>query len=159
MEIESTFKQAYDYSIRLLSKRDYSIYKLTQKLLSRKFDQEHIDSVIERLITLRYIREDEYIQSRIKQLVEKGYANDYVIQKLEQECLRSNSSDIELVRDQFGFSSSSQLENLIEKKLRSKSIPDNSEEKLKMKQRITAYLATKGYSFDEISTQLDSIMK
>jgi regulatory protein len=154
MQFESTPKQAYDYSIRLLTKRDYSIHKLTQKLILKHFEQEHINEVIDKLIEKKYIREDEYAHSRAKQLIEKGYANNYIIQKLEHEFLPVNSIDFELLREELGQSSKFQLEQLIEKKLRFKSIPTDHDEKMKLKQKLTAYLGSKGYSYDEINTQL-----
>ena len=153
-EEQSSYKKGLDYAVRILSSRDYSTYKLKQKLKSRGIDHDDTKKVIDQLLAWNYLREDEYIKQRIKQLIIKGHANSLILQKLEQEYLSSTETVINEIRSDQGLSSESQLDILIEKKLRHKEIPTDHDSKMKLKNKVTRFLVSKGYSFDEISEVL-----
>ena len=86
-ESKDNSKKALDYAIRILSIKDYSIYKMKMKLKERKFSPEEIDVTINKLLEYNYLREEEYARMRIKQLLVKGFSNSYILQKLSQEGL------------------------------------------------------------------------
>lgn len=152
---EETCKKAFDYSLRLLSQRDYSVYKMEKKLKSRGFEKDEIEATIDKLHSFNYLREEEYTKGRIKQLIVKGYANRYILQKLSQECLSTEESLIDEIRTSQDLGTESQIKYLIEKKLRGKEIPEEFELKMKLKDKITRFLITKGYGFSEISNHLN----
>ncbi len=154
MSEEKSYKKAFDYSIRLLSLRDYSIYKMRQKLKERKFDADDIEIVINKLLEYNYLREDEYKRIRIKQLLVKGYANNYIIQKLEQEQLFVDDSNINEIRDTQDLGSSKQIQYLIEKKLRFKEIPSEWEAKQKLKNKVINFLISKGYKYADVQSYI-----
>lgn len=151
---KSSYKKAFDYAIRILSLRDYSTYKMKQKLKEKGFSTEHSTEVIEKLLEYKYIRDEEYTQMRTKQLILKGYANSFILRKLQQEHLISDNELIESLRSEQGLESDSQLRSLIEKKLRNKEIPKEFSAKMKLKNKVTAFLASKGYNFDQINSAL-----
>lgn len=151
---EQSSKKAFDYAIRILSQRDYSTHKMKEKLKKRGYDQNQINEVIDRLNEFNYLRDDEFAGMRIKQLLYKGYSNTYILQKLTSEYLNASESQIEEVRAKCEMSQDSQIENLIQKKLRYKEVPDDFKEKMKLKQKVTAYLVSKGFSFEMISNHL-----
>lgn len=151
---KSEYKKGLDYAIRLLSLRDYSTYKMEQKLKSRKIPKEDIVKVVAKLIELNYLREDEYRRQRIKQLLVKGYSNSYIIHKLSQEFLTSTNDEIDEIRTLNDLSSEKKLQYLVEKKLRGKVIPSEYESKMKLKNKITRFLVSKGHSFSEINLAL-----
>lgn len=143
-------KKAYNYSIRLLSKRDYSIYKLTMKLRSQKFEQDVIESTIEQLIEKNFIQEDLYAQAKTKALLQRGYSSDYIKKRLQQEHLYINDETIEIVQSDFKLSFEATIIELIEKKLRGKSIPEDYQDRQKLKNQVMRFLISKGHSFSSI---------
>ncbi len=149
---ESTYKKAFDYSIRILSLRDYSTHKMRQKLKEKGFEAEHSEQVIEKLLELNYLRDDEYARMRVKQLIIKGYANSYIIRKVNQEKLSITNEQIDLIRDEQNLGSDSQIRYLIEKKLRNKEVPTDYENKMKLKNKVISFLASKGYNYGQISS-------
>lgn len=156
LEEASEEKKAFDYALRLLALRDYSVHKMKMKLKQRKFSAEDIDKAVERLQSYNYLREEEYTRIRIKQLLMKGYANSYIINKLTQEKLNISSEAIENMRKEQGFLAYDQIKYLIEKKLRGREIPYEFELKMKLKNKIMRFLISKGYHFDEINSALKS---
>ena len=155
MEQELQEKKTYNHAVKLLSKQDYSIYKLTQKLLTKGYQREHIDTVIVKLSNQNYIREKEYTLSRVKSLLYRGYANGYIEKKLETEFLDVNTELIDAVRMELSLTSTIQLENLIDKKLKICKKISTDNDKLKLKQKLFSYLSTKGYSYEDINEQLE----
>lgn len=140
---------AYKYSIRILSKRDYSRAKLKQKLL----DREHgdiADELIDFLVDKKYLREDLYVEGRIKGMMKKNYAPSYIVLKLNEEQVSVNYPDVMEVFNEWKFTTFSQIEELIRKKsnLHNWSPEDIKEPKNNIK--LTRYIQTKGHSWDDI---------
>lgn len=155
----SSFKKALDYSIRILSLRDYSIHKMKQKLKERQCSPENIDAVIEKLLEFNYLREDEYTRQRMKQLIVKGYANRTIMQKLQHEHLKADESEIEKIRNEQDLTSESQLSYLIEKKLRYKEIPTEFEAKMKLKQKVMRFCISKGFDYSEVNQAMSEYFR
>ena len=132
---------------------------MTKKLKSRGFEAEQIEETIEKLHSYNYLREEEYTRGRIKQLILKGYANSYIIQKLAQEQLIQDVSLINEIRETQDLRTESQVIYLIEKKLRGKEIPTEFSQKMKLKDKITRFLISKGYRFEEIGNHLNEKFK
>lgn len=148
-------KKAYDYAIRILSIKDYSSHKMRTKLQDRNYESEIVESVIQKLIDQKYIRDEEFTLMRIKQLVVKGYGNHYILQKLSQEKLNASLDQIENLRFDQNLDEDSQIDYLIQKKLRSKEIPNDFESKMKLKNKITRFLISKGFNFSQINNLLN----
>ncbi len=151
---DSSEKKALDYAIRILAIRDYSIHKMKEKLKARQYSESIIENTINKLLEYNYIRENEYTKSRIKQLLYKGFSNQYIIQKVKLEKLHVDNDMIELVKDEFRISTEENICYLIEKKMRNKIIPTDYNEKMKFKKKIISFLASKGYNFDEINQNI-----
>lgn len=146
--------KAFTYCIRLLAQRDYSKYKLRKKLVEREFDSDEIESTIDKLVEYKYLQEDEYIRVKIKSYLEKGYGHSYIIQKLKQEELYITAQDILPIENEYSLTSESNLERLIEKKLRYKTIPEEFEAKMKLKRKIEYFLHSKGHASDAIKNAM-----
>lgn len=142
-------KTAYNYAIFILSKRDYSIHKMREKLTARKYEEEEINQTIDTLIEKNFLREEEYKRLRIKSLLMKNFSNSYIIRKMEQEHLSTSDDEINLVRQEQVISEENSLNGLIEKKLRGKIIPQDFEAKMKLKNKLMNFLGSKGYSYQE----------
>ena len=149
------FKKCYNYSLNLISRRDYSKHKLSQKLRLRGHTQEEIDQTIDLLISQNYLREAEYKRIRIRQLLAKGYASNFIIQKGAQEKLDISLEDIELIKSDYEISDDEQIEKLIQKKVRYISTPQNFDDKQKIKNRILRLLLSKGYKYDQFKGIVD----
>jgi len=151
-------KEAYNYCIFLLSKRDYSKYKMTQKLESRKYSEECIDYVIEKVINQNYLREHAYTRMRIKTLLLKGFSNFYILQKLNEEKITSDEDEINGLRVENHLSLEDSLEYLVNKKLRNKIIPSEYEEKAKLKNKVLRFLISKGHSYQNSTEALNNYL-
>ena len=154
-----TYKKGWDYALRILAIKDYSIHKMKEKLKMRGISREDSEKIIQKLLELNYLREHEYTKMRIKSLLTKGYSNSYIIRKLSQEHLNTNSEEINEIRSEQDLHSSTQLEYLIQKKLRGKTIPQDFESKMKLKNKIISFLASKGYNYEEIKTGIEKFIK
>lgn len=159
MENQDSKKKAFDYAIRLLSRRDYSIYKLRNKLSSRKFGDDDIDYTIEKLKEYNYLRENEYKSMRIKQLLVKGFSNSYIIYKIATEKIQVNNLEINAIREEQHLSTISQVDNMIEKKLRHKEKPEHFEEKILLKKKLMSFLVSKGHSFEVAQERIYHILQ
>jgi SOS response regulatory protein OraA/RecX len=146
---------AYQYSITLLAQRDYSQFKMTSKLKDKGFDEIEISETIDRLIDLNYLRDDEYMRMRVKQLVVKGYANNYIIKKCQNEELYPTEEFIDNLREDQDYQTEEMINRLIEKKLRFKDIPESFEQKQKLKSKILNFLKTKGYSYEDSMNRIN----
>lgn len=152
-------KEAYNYSIFLLSKRDYSSFKLKQKLKSRKYQEEEISEVLQKLIHQNYLREQQYTNMRIKTLLIKGFSNSYIIQKLGQEEIIINNENVELIKSENNINEDENIDYLIQKKLRNKKIPNDYVSKQKLKSKVINFLMSKGHSYSKIQNQLEQYFK
>lgn len=146
--------KAYNYAIFLLSKRDYSIYKMSMKLRSRKYEKEEIQETIEKLIEQNYLREEEYRRSRIKILLLKRFSSSYIVSKLNQEHLVATHDEINTISEEQHIDKEESLQYLVESKIRGKNIPDEFNDKMKLKNRIMNFLASKGYNYQEAKDAL-----
>ncbi len=153
--MEEEFKKAYNYCIYILSKRDYSTHKIRQKLKERKHTPELIETIIEDLVEKNYLREEEYKRQRIKQHILRGYANSFIIQKLNQEKLTAVDEEIDALRSEQDLHATDIIEYLIEKKLRGKEIPTEWEDRQKLKAKVLRFLISKGHTYSDISTKLN----
>lgn len=151
--------KAYNYAIFLLSKRDYSIYKMRMKLRSREYETEEIEETINKLIEQNYLREEEYKRMRIKTLLIKGYSNSYIVRKLDQEKLETNNEAINALRESEHLDKEECINYLVEKKLRGKDIPTEFEPKMKLKNKIMSFLASKGYNYQEAKEAISNYIR
>lgn len=130
----------YQASLRLLTKRDYSIYKLSKKLLEKGYDQIEVDETIDELLAKKYLKEEFYIEAFVKGHMRKGYAPSYIQQKLAQENCSCSLEFIYEIFDEYKFSEEKQIRDLIDKKY---SRIDTKE--FKNKAKIMRFLLSKGH--------------
>lgn len=151
-------KDAYLYIIKLLTKRDYSKYKLTQKLQAKGFSENDIESAIIDVEQKGYIREKQYATARAKALMLKGNHPRFIIDKLEQEHLAINLQEVMAVFEEHNITISSQIDSLIQKKLSPILGNEDQENISKFKQKIIRYVLSKGHELDQLTEQLNSIL-
>ena len=78
-------KKLYDFSISLLSKRDYSSGELKKKLLHEALPEEEVDTVIQLLMEHRYLNDQRLIDSLIKKNVSKLHGLTRIKQELKKK--------------------------------------------------------------------------
>ena len=78
-------KKLYDFSIRLLSKRDYSSGELKKKLLQEALPEEEVDTVIQLLMEHRYLNDQRLINSLIKKHLSKLHGLTRIKQELKKK--------------------------------------------------------------------------
>ncbi|MBC77413.1 MAG: hypothetical protein CME64_15520 [Halobacteriovoraceae bacterium] len=149
---------SYNYSLKLLAKRDYSKFKLRQKLASR-FSDEEIEEAIELLLEKNFLREEEYARIRIKSLLISGNSNSLIKLKLENEELKVSDDLINQVKEDNGLGEASSIEELIRKKMRHKEVPVCDNELLKLKHKLLNFLASKGHNLEESQEQIDKWLR
>ncbi len=142
-------KKAYQTLIRLLSIRDYSEYKLREKLRERNFPANEIEDAINQVKEQNYLREDIYAEARAKAFMNKGYATNYIRQKLNQEHVTVSNEFISEIYDEHKYSEEDQIRELVQKKLRGKKIEDYNQEV-----KVIRFIPSKGHDMASIKKVL-----
>lgn len=149
-------QRIYNYSIHLLARQDYSEYKLRQKLRSKKDNLPHeVDEVIEALKSRGLLREENYRRLFIRKWMMKGESEDKIRHRGAMEKLTFDTDEFRSIEQELGFSEIDSIEKLIAKKLRSKVIPEDYQEKMGLKNKILRFLISKGHSFDDCKKALN----
>ena len=144
---------ALQYSVKLLSRRDYSEFKLRVKLQNKQFQDFEIDEAIEALKIKKYINEENYTENRIIELILRNYGNLYIINKLNEEKLYPEEININKIRTERNMEEENIIQILLIKKAHSlKDIP-----LLKKKNKINSYLTAKGFDFYSIEKVIESL--
>lgn len=71
--------------VGLLARREHSEFELRQKLLTREFAIDDIDTAVERLLEKGYISDTRFAQSRCRHRANRGYGWDYIANELKQK--------------------------------------------------------------------------
>lgn len=146
----------YNYSIHLLARQDYSEYKLRQKLRSKKDNLPHeVDEVINALKERGLLREEAYRRLFIRKWMIKGEAADKIRKRGAMEKLQFEDHEFELCERELGFSDEDSIEKLVVKKLRSKKIPTDPNEKYKLRDKVLRFLISKGHSYEDAKQSIN----
>lgn len=152
-------KIAYNYLVKLLSFRDYSEHKLREKLREKKFSPEESESAICELKSRGYLREDLYVEARIKGFMNKHCSANYIKQKLQQEKVEVDINRIYEIFDEYRIDECDQIKTLIAKKLKSSFMAEEltPEDKFKLSQKALRYAMTKGHKPGDVLKILKSM--
>lgn len=148
-------RSAYSYAVKLLSKKDYSEFKLRTKLLEKNFTDSEANEAIEELISKKFLREDYYIEARVKGLMHKGYSPTHIQNRLKEEQVEASMSVIQDTFNEYKLTEEEQVEKLIIKKLGNSAIEAPLEFNAKMK--LLRFLASKGHCGEIVDQVLSNI--
>lgn len=141
---EQAFKEIYNYSIRLLARREYSALELQHKL-QNKFgaQQREFYSVLERLQEDNYQSDQRFAEAYLRFRAQKGFGPERIAMELNAKGVSPN--DIDCALDEF----SDNWEEIMAQQWRKKfnSPPANWQEKSKQ----CAYLKQRGFAQDSIA--------
>lgn len=143
-------RRIYNYCVHLIARQDYSEYKLRQKLRSKPQNlPHHIEEAIEKIKAKGLLREENYRRLFIRKWMLKGESEEKIRKRGAQERLEFEDHEFELCREELGFTEEDSIEKLVAKKLRSKVIPGDPQEKYKLRDKVLRFLISKGHSFEE----------
>lgn len=152
-------KDCYQKAVRLLTKKEYSRPKLEEKLITSGFTSDDSQLVVSKLHSLGLLKEDWYIETKIKNMMRKGYSKLHIQQRLSYESLEVELETINTVFDQYNQDESSTIQSILDKKAqRFHSNWDRLEhdEQLKIKAKLIRALTAKGYSLNDGISAVDS---
>lgn len=155
---ESSTRKAYLYIIKLLSKRDYSTYKVKVKLQSKGYEEEHINEAIDEVVEKGYLNDEEYATARAKSFMIKGLHPQLIQTKLQEEHLSISSDSIQQLFEEYGISTSSQLTELLVKKIRTIGQSQLQNKQEATRQKLTRYCLSKGHEIEDITSTLDNLI-
>jgi SOS response regulatory protein OraA/RecX len=157
---------AYNSALRMLARRDHVSGELRRKLKQKKYSDEQIQSAIERLIDLGYLKDGVVTKRRLQALVNKGFSVSFAIEKLvtlgfdrkllqaaaKLESNRYDESDPSEESYEVENQDLENLEAIFKKKLNGK----NDEKSVA---RAVRYLMSKGQSFTTVQNIFNKIQK
>ncbi len=147
-------EKAYQYCVWLLSKQDYSEFKMRQKLRMKKYLPPEIEETITKLKSKGFLREENYRRLFIRKWMIKGEAEDKIRSRGAMEKLQFSKEEFDTVSQELGLSDEDNLEKLIQKKLRMKAIPQEREAKFKLRDKVLRFLISKGHDYSEAKSAL-----
>jgi regulatory protein len=148
-------QRIYKYSLHLLARQDYSEYKLRKKLLSKVDNLPHeVDEVLSALKEKKLLKEDSYRRQFVRKWILRGESDDKIRRRGSQEKLTIELEDLASIRSEMGLEQQEGLESLIQKKLRSTQLPEDPNEKYKLRNKVLRFLLTKGHDFSSANKAL-----
>jgi len=142
---------ALQYTIYLLSRQDYSQYKITQKLEKREHSPEEIAQVLDYCQQHHYIDDLRYAQVKIRSGLYKGHGWYRIEQGLKQEKIPQETIDEALYRyeqEEGTINWCTLAKEVVQRKY--KTPMDSPKEKA----RRARFLQSRGFSFEQINSAL-----
>ncbi|PCH97478.1 MAG: hypothetical protein COB83_01880 [Gammaproteobacteria bacterium] len=81
----SSKQTALHCGVGLLARREHSEFELRQKLLTREFSTDDIDTAVDRLLEKDYLSDSRFAQSRCRYRANRGYGWLYIANELKQK--------------------------------------------------------------------------
>ncbi len=141
---ESDFGKNYIRAVDLISRRLRSEREIRDYAWRKQWSKENLEKVIERLYERGYLNDEKFAESFVRS---RANLRNYSKRKMEMELMKKGiASEIraKVLAESEEFDEDQALKNLIAKKRKSY----DSEQKL------IAYLARQGFSYDKIKTSL-----
>ncbi len=155
---EQMFKDGYNRCIALLSRREHSVLELTQKLsqqgCGQGYNQEVIENIIAKLISLNYQSDERFAEVFCRSRVSKKNGSRKVRYELQQKGIDDHLINREIAKypDEFLANAISLIERKAPRGDISAIFAD-----FKLKDKISKSLFNKGYDFDTIKQAFEII--
>ncbi len=82
---DPAYQSLMDYALRALSMRAHTVHELHQKLLKRDETATHTEAVLSRLLELKLLDDEAYLERAIEQAQNKAHGPRKLAQKLFQK--------------------------------------------------------------------------
>lgn len=146
--------QAYHYCLQLLSRREYSLLELRQKLSQKNTEPDVIDECLARLVADNYQSEQRFAEMFCRTRISQRHGSKKIRYELQQKGI-----DDTLINTALAEHDTTWVENaayLIERKA-----PRGNVGKIftdfTLKSKITRFLLGKGYDYDTINTAFEMV--
>ncbi len=148
----------YDRAIKLLSKQDYSEFKLKEKLENLGLDSNEISKAIKKLKDQNLLNEERLKKNLIKKLIYKGFSPEFIQNKLELDGMPVEIEEISSIYDEESINRKDQIKILIYKKLpRGIKSFENENEKRNALNKVMNFILSKGHDYEEALEYLESL--
>ena len=151
--------RCYKRAMFLLAKKDYTVRRLKDKLLSSEYPETVIDSIISELINLEYLNDvrfaENYIRFRVGNVSLKTMKQKLSVMGISSECIDTAVLNLKDYNMDVMFSDEAAARKDFNKKL--KRIKDT--DKRVIKNKIYSFMASKGYSYNTINSLIDEYLK
>jgi regulatory protein len=142
---------AYNYALRILGIKDYTIKEIMIKLRDKDYSDQTINSIIEKLKTYNFINDSEYIEKYINYGFNiKKFGKNKIIYELEKKGIKRDEIDWTEQGEDIQFENAYSLAIKKYKTLN---------DKTNKKERIARYLISKGYEYEIIKKITNKIFK
>ena len=143
------FKKAVNKCYDFLSRRDYSVKELKDKLL-RTVDLDNAQRAIDLMLDYGYLNDEEYAKELLNHLLNnKNMSKSFIIQEMRKKGISSDIYDELILNNE--IDNISTAETLIKNKYIYKLNEQNGREK------VIAALLRKGFSYSDILAALDKL--
>lgn len=147
----AVFEDAKNYAAKLISSKSYTVKAMKEKLINHIGDEEITEKTIDFLKEYKLLDDIDFARRYAHDLIHlKKFGIRQVKWKLKEKGIPDKIIDKTIQELDFDDTISENLESLIEKKLKG-----NYDIKNIMK--VKRYLASRGYSFDEINSAFSHI--
>ena len=143
---------ALEYAMKILSKRVYAESEICTKLQKKGFPPEEIASAIEDCRRYSFLNDERYAADYANLLNSRGCGSILIRRKLVM--LRIKEEFIEQAVADVAEKEMDAAKNSLDFKLR---MLKNEKDNFKKKQKIYAFLVSRGYSFDIIRELLENV--
>ncbi len=149
-------RKAYEYALELLSARGYTIRNLRRKLVSKEYEAEEIEGVIERLIECGLLDDARYAREYARQKLTSGGSS---VRRVRQQLLvRGVSSEhARAATDAVMREESVDIERSINATVRRKLASIGDLPRDVKRRRIFALLARRGFEIADIRRAVDGV--
>lgn len=152
MNTPKTLPTAFEYAMKILSKRAYAESEIRTKLQRKGYQNTEIVSAIEDCKRYSFINDELYAADYARLLNARGCGSALIRRKLVM--LRIAEEFIDKAVSEIAPNEMEAAKNSLDFKLR---MLKNEKDKYKKKQKIYAFLVSRGYSFDIIRELLENI--
>jgi len=139
-------------ALRILTRRDYSQFELRQRLRDKGFEQDLIETALQRCLELGYLDDQRYALNRATSLMRQGRAvGQRVLYDLRKHGIDEEVANRALEQARESCDETSLLTSLLEKRFPGFSYnaaPD------KERRRVVHFLQRRGFTIDLIMQQL-----
>lgn len=151
--IKDEFIRARKKSIDLLARREHSTRELREKLRTRDFLAETIDSVIEFLIDRDYLSDRRYAEVFVRLRAEKGYGERFIRLKLKEKGVSpiDISEAVTLFEMDWDSDWQSHADNVLDRKMAKSGPTDESARRA----RLVRFMQSRGFTFEQTMVALE----
>lgn len=147
----SQYQKALNTAIRLLVRRDHTVFELLQKLKRRGFDPGTIEAILAECKRLNYINDERTARLFIGQLAAKGFGLRRIRMELKKKGLKGDRFEAILRESASEIDEREIAQRILQKKI--KSYQREADEK-KRKAKIYRFLNARGFSDTVISEMI-----